>query len=383
MIIWDEILLANGTTMLMMLFLLNCRQKNRETIHTEDKIYDMIILINLLGAVIETFAFLVTGKDILCGRLISYLINSICFACTASIAFLWCLYVDLRIYRNYKRTFHNAKIIMIPWLIVMAAIICNLFGTGILFVVSESNVYQRCRGAILGYITLTIYIFYSIYLVYHSKKLGINLNFFPVLYFVGPALVGTLIHSCRYGVSTPWISVALALTFVQMQLYAENLCTDDLSGLYNRRYLNSMLMNRENTDSGPLYGIMMDINDFKSINDRFGHDVGDRAICATGNILFKSIPNNGIAIRYAGDEFIVLLLDVDEKSVFSTMDDIKSSLLEFNKTGGEPFVLGMSMGYAKFDANDDAKTFLIRMDEKMYEQKRMYHQISRDTPDPV
>ena len=60
-IIIEEILMANGLAVLMAGYLLHCRRKNRESLHTEDKIYDGIALVNILGALSETVAFLIDG----------------------------------------------------------------------------------------------------------------------------------------------------------------------------------------------------------------------------------------------------------------------------------------------------------------------------------
>ena len=365
--------MANGLTVLMMWFLLLCRRKNRESLHVGDKIYDGMAIVNLLGALSETIAFLVDGKQFIGSRQINYVSNSICFIGTVSIGLLWCLYVELRIYRNYKRIFKKARLVMFPWIVEVIMVLCNLFGTGIMFKISEGNIYQRAAGALVGYISLIIYFAYSIYLVHQSKKQGINLNFFPVIYFVGPCFAGVLIQFFFYGITSSWVLVAVALIFVQMQSYAENLYMDELSGLYNRRYLNAILAERKITSRKSLHGIMMDVNDFKYINDNFGHSMGDKAICTLGNILFRSIPDGGMVIRYAGDEFIVLLSGVDTESVLVTMDEINHNLSLFNESRTEPFNLSVSMGYAEFGAGDDTEAFLMHMDEKMYEEKRKYH----------
>ena len=377
MIILEEILMANGLTVLMMWFLLLCRRKNRESLQVGDKIYDGMAIVNLLGALSETIAFLVDGKQFMGSRQINYVSNSICFIGTVSIGLLWCLYVELRIYRNYKRIFKKAKPVMFPWVVEVIMVLCNLFGTGIMFKISEENIYQRAAGALIGYISLIIYFAYSIYLVHQSKKQGINLNFFPVIYFVGPCFAGVLIQFLFYGITSSWVLVAVALIFVQMQSYAENLYIDELSGLYNRRYLNAVLTERKITSRKSLHGIMMDVNDFKYINDNFGHSMGDKAICTLGNILFRSIPDGGMAIRYVGDEFIVLLSGVDTESVLVTMDEINHNLSQFNESKIEPFTLSVSMGYAEFGEGDDTEAFLMHMDEKMYEEKRKYHLLKK------
>ena len=68
------------------------------------------------------------------------------------------------------------------------------------------------------------------------------------------------------------------------------------------------------------YGICFLVVHHTSINDKFGHNVGDQAICKMGVILFKFIPEQAIAIHYAGDEFIVLLSGVEEKRKYHQRD---------------------------------------------------------------
>ncbi len=148
---------------------------------------------------------------------------------------------------------------------------------------------------------------------------------------------------------------------------------DALSGLLNRRYLNGVLTKRENAYRGSLHGIMMDVNDFKKINDTYGHNAGDRAIRWMGDLLLKSMPRSGIVIRYSGDEFIMLLPDVEDRDVRAVMDEISDRLEQFNQTGAEPFALRVSMGYAKFEKEDNQETFQRKMDEAMYIEKGKYH----------
>ncbi len=373
MVVLEEIFAANGIAVLMMLFLLRCRHKNRETIRIEDRLYDAMAVINLLGAVFETISFLVDGQDIAGGRALNILSSSLSFIGTVSIGFLWCLYVELRISRGSRQALHRTRLLVIPWAVEAAAVVCNLFVSGILFTVSPENVYHRSSGALLGYVTLAIYFIYSIYSVCRSKKQGNTLNFFPVLFFIGPCLAGVLLQFFFYGITASWVSVAIALTFVQMQLYAANLYTDELSGLYNRRYLNGILSKRDPSDENSLYGIMMDMDDFKSINDSFGHNAGDRAIRTVGEILFRSVPPSAVAIRFAGDEFIVLLPGADENEAQAAMHEIRSGISSFNRVGSEPFLLSASMGCARFRAEDDVESFMRRMDERMYADKRKKH----------
>lgn len=370
----QEIVIVNGIAILMMAFLLVTRRKYRESIHREDKVYDLMAYLTLVGAFIEIISFLVDQQTIPYGNFLNYMSNSLCFLGTVSIAVLWCAYVDLRIYRNYTRTNQRMKYLILPWLIEVLVLISNLLGSDILFDVTKENIYQRGKYVVFVYIILMFYYAYSIYLVKKSKDRVLMVRFFPVNYFIGPCLLGTIIQLLNYGISASWVSVAIALTFVQMQSYSENLMLDSLSGLFNSRYMNNLLQNVKYDEKSPFYGIMIDLNDFKTINDTYGHNIGNLAIQIFGDLLLSSIPDGGVAIRYAGDEFMVLLPGFQEKWVDRTIQNIQNSMDEFNQNEKEKFQLSASMGYAKLEAMDQGcEAFLTRMDEAMYEAKRDYH----------
>ena len=368
-----EILVANGITVLAMWFLLTCRRRNRENARAQDRLYDGMCLVNLLGALLETTSFLVDGHWFTGCRLINYLSNSLCFLGTVSIGLLWCLYVDLRLRGERGAMRKSIKLAIIPWAIEVVAVIATLAGTGFLFTVSPDNVYRRGPGAPIAYVSLVIYFAHSVHLAARSRRNGVDLRFFPIRYFVGPCLAGVALQFLFYGITTSWISVAMAMTCVQMRAYAESLYKDELSGLFNRRYLNGVLEKQVGTTPNSLCGIMLDINDFKDINDNLGHATGDRAICAMGNVLLDAIPGGAVAIRYAGDEFVVLLPGSNEDDARSTVDAIAKTLARFNDSGTEPFSLSAAMGYAQLKPGEDPETFFQNMDARMYEAKRAFH----------
>ena len=68
---------------------------------------------------------------------------------------LWCMYVELRIYRNYKRMVQKAGVEIFPWLVEVIMVLCNLFGTGIMFKISGENVYQRTAGVLVDIFRLS------------------------------------------------------------------------------------------------------------------------------------------------------------------------------------------------------------------------------------
>ncbi len=152
-----------------------------------------------------------------------------------------------------------------------------------------------------------------------------------------------------------------------MSIQTELAFRDPLTGLYNRNYLDRVL----NTWTGHS-GIMLDVDFFKEINDRFGHSVGDKALRETANLLREASPDDSIAFRFAGDEFILLLTTNREEALREVEEDIKKAVEKFNRSSGNPYGISLSMGHAVFDTKDK-DVFMEAIDSAMYIEKRARH----------
>lgn len=369
----EEILVVNGIGALMMLVLLRTRKENRESVFFDDRLFDGMVVLTMLGCALEALSFVIDGMEFPFARALNYLANSLCFIGTASIGYLWCVYVDLRLYRNLNRTRRMALRMSPPLIIGVILSLINLVGVGVLFTISDENIYQRQPFVAVGYIVLMIYFCAGIVTAINFRSKGVRLRFFPIYQFVVPCVVGTLVQWAHYGIAIGWTSVAVALMFVQLQSHSEDLLIDSLSGLFNRRYLDSVLRQAERRQRETIYGIMIDMNDFKQINDCFGHSKGDVAIRAMGDILSRSIVDNCAAIRYAGDEFIVLMQGGSPRKTEGVMGRIQYNLDSFNRETKQPFRLSAAMGWSKLEPGGSVEKFMTRMDAKMYADKQKYH----------
>ena len=111
---------------------------------------------------------------------------------------------------------------------------------------------------------------------------------------------------------SPQIAVAVDRMTLQEKIgeFAQLSITDPLTGLLNRRYIEERLaeeINRVGRSSDPLSFLMLDVDEFKSYNDRFGHPAGDEALRIVGAILKETVRGADVAARYGGEEFSVLL----------------------------------------------------------------------------
>ena len=246
---------------------------------------------------------------------------------------------------------------------------------GIFFTVSPENVYQRGRLIVLPYLVVFFDYFYTLCLNDISRKSGLHLRTMSPLTFVGPCIVGTVIQGMFYGIALGWTSAAIALVHIYQQTQFLNFYTDSLSALYNRRYLERVLERIARDQTTGVYGIMIDVNDFKHINDAYGHVAGDRAVRHIARILSQSISAESLAVRYAGDEFVLLLRSAEPASILALVRQVEQNVASWNESKQEPFTLSFAMGYSCFDpARMTPEEFLADMDRHMYENKRQHYQ---------
>lgn len=370
-----EILIVNGIGICLMLFLRLTRIENREKRFFDDKIFDAMIWITIAGCFLEYLSFVIDGRLFTGCRFLSYLLNSLCFIGTCSVGYLWCLFVDFRIFHSIRRIQRRAPWLALPLIVDIIMNLINLTGCRIVFTVSDDNTYQRGNLVFLVYLILFFYFFYSLFLAGRSKKHGLHIQFFPVHYFVITCIIGTIVQGFSYGITLGWASVAIAFMFVYIQTQSLNSFVDPLSGLYNRRYMDCILSQFKENPCLSLYGIMLDVNDFKRINDLYGHSFGDDAIRRIGTILSNVTPDHGIAIRYAGDEFIILLPADEEKKIIDLIKGIHQAAEVFNSSGKAPYTLSFAIGYSRFDnISKDVVQFLSSMDQEMYLAKQKHYQ---------
>lgn len=375
----SEILIVNGIGVYLMVFLHLTRIKKTEKRFISDWLFDTMTWTAIAGCLVEMLTFILDGKMFPGCRALSYILNSLCFIGTCGVGFLWCLYVDFRIFNSMRKIRERATWLVLPLLLDIVMNLINMTGCGIVFTISEDNVYQRGSMVIAPYLILFFYFIYSLYIARKAKKNSLYIKFFPVYYFVVPCMIGTAVQGFMYGVTLGWTSVAIAMLFVYIQTQSLDIFVDPLSGLYNRRYLDHMLGQFKSDSKIHIYGVMVDVNDFKRINDVCGHSAGDRAIRRIGQIFSESTPENGIAVRYAGDEFIILLQTESEASVKKLLEDVEQATEDFNQSLEEPYTLSLAMGYSKFNTSDSIENFLSAMDAEMYRAKqRHYQQLEMD-----
>lgn len=362
-----EILVANGTGAFLVLFLLLYRIRISQTNQFDEKAYNFMLIVAFIATINETLSFIIDARPGFIFHILLYISNTISSASSGIIGYCWCLFVEYHIHRNFKRIKKKSRILAVPLIIATILIIINLLGTDIIFDISKENVYTRGPMNFILYIFIFVYYMESIYTVQKAKSDSILVEFFPIYFFIIPCMIGTMIQGFFFGISTVWLCVAIAFIIVYIEIQISISFIDDLSGLYNRKYMNHYLDKLQNDKPKHVYGFLMDINDFKTINDIYGHLKGDQAIIQFGKILQHSIDKDSVAIRMGGDEFVIFAILKSNEEALALKKRIEQNVRQFNTNSTEPFHLSFSIGMAKYSGN--IETFLSSMDDSMYEAK--------------
>lgn len=168
---------------------------------------------------------------------------------------------------------------------------------------------------------------------------------------------------------------ALSDSFILQQRYARSARIDTLTGLYNRYWLDEMLprlIERAQTDASGLGLLMLDVDHFKRFNDNFGHLAGDELLRILGTILLSHLRVDDSAVRFGGEEFVVILPGLERDKVIEVAERlcevIRTQTAERLAHKELPGVT-ISIGVALLNAAMSGRELIAKADKALYQAK--------------
>lgn len=183
-----------------------------------------------------------------------------------------------------------------------------------------------------------------------------------ILFLVGTALLIDLLFTL--------VIYYLARTIKQKQELDTLANTDPLTGLYNARYLSAVLKDMvQQKQQFVLF--FLDLDKFKSINDTYGHDVGDKLLTTVAQRIRQCIRSTDYAFRIGGDEFSLIILDDGQEDTCQTLNHhLKEAIREPLEIESVTMQMNISSGYAVYPCDDEQVDKLMKIaDQKMYLDK--------------
>lgn len=196
-------------------------------------------------------------------------------------------------------------------------------------------------------------------------------------YSLYPELIDLVLHHSSF-VKVLNLIITLFSLFYLTNLYLVELRTtrekldynsnhDVLTGLYNRRFFEG-IMKRSKEEKETSYSVaMLDVDDFKKINDTYGHETGDRVLAAVSKCIEASLPENAVAVRWGGEEFVIYLPQVDNDRAMEILDVFRTKLSEqviYHR--GTRVSITATIGLCTGESIADYEEYIRQADEKLY-----------------
>ena len=153
-----------------------------------------------------------------------------------------------------------------------------------------------------------------------------------------------------------------------------HMATDGLTGLLNHSHLEEQLETeivRSQRQGKPLVFAMIDIDHFKQVNDTWGHAAGDRVLRSLSKLLRQRLRRTDVAGRYGGEEFGIILTDLDAQAALPLLDSIRNDFAALSHASGESqFKVSFSAGIAEFPQHRKADALIAAADAALYVAKK-------------
>lgn len=289
----------------------------------------------------------------------------------------WCIFVIYRIDQNKSK---NMNLLIGMHYVVASAdsllTITSIF-TGYTFYIDKNGIYQLGNGYTLHLVFVFIQLFgsgiYSFAQSFSNKQVKIRKEYrLPLLFIIIPAATAVMEGYLPITPIVPLgIFMPIHLAFLEIQ--NSEIYSDALTGLNNRRrmeiFLQDMIHNA--SDANPFRIYMIDVNDFKQVNDKFGHIAGDKALQLVAEAI-RSVSDDlhGFCARYGGDEFVLITTAETElrDAIQNEVNVLRESCADLVP------MITVSAGFAV--CHSDAMTaaqLIAQADEQLYVQKEIFH----------
>ncbi|MDC7126492.1 MAG: GGDEF domain-containing protein [Spirochaetales bacterium] len=326
----------------------------------------------LVVLILDSVTWIVNGSDCVFCRELNYLSNFLLFLLQPVPITIWLLYVDFTLNKSKERL-KKCWFYYLPFIVTLAVLIVSIF-TDCMFYIDENNIYQRES---LVYFLTIFYIFPILYpyvLAFrHKNCLDKKILTIIVSFGLFP-LVGMILQIFFYSGPVAWPGVAITIVYVYLFLQTQKETRDYLTGLLNRQQIDDIvqLKMKDYPKNGGFALVMIDVDNFKKINDVYGHSQGDEALVQIATILFSSIRSRDYASRFGGDEFLLLLDTVHPEDVEKIISRFQAKIDAVNSKSKRPYKISLSPGYTIYspEIHSDFISLFNDVDRKMYKVKK-------------
>ncbi len=357
--------------------------RKHSAVQAQDQvIFDYLLIFSAFVILLDGVTWYLDGKP---GDIVYIFISFVAVTYNIFVpvlGFIWLLYCRYKVNNDITVVKRKFILYFLPIALNLSLSIYSLYD-GVIFSISDENVYMRGSMFYINVIINLGYLFYSTLIcLIHAIKEG-NLikknELYTMAAFILPPMLGGIIQVSFYGLSLIWVCLSISLLLMYMNIQAHMISIDTLTGINNRwqltRYLETKTKNI--SEDKALFVFMIDVDEFKSINDKYGHAVGDEALINTANVLKKYCgQTHNFLARLGGDEFVIVAEADSIEDAELMRDELMSMVCEYNKDSDNVYDINLSIGFSGIHEQDHFESvskLLAEADKNMYSIKQTHH----------
>ncbi len=377
MILASQDFSLNIFSSILLIVLLISMFSKRELYRFSSRLFAHIIVAILLLLVLEILSWVFDGIQTSSARNLNFIFNTLFFVSSGVVAGLFASYVDYIVFKSKERLLKRLYYMHVFIILIILAII-NCF-TPILFSLSEENLYSREPWILLGLGLIGILMVVVLISVYQNRK-RLQGKAITIYIFVLLPFITAVLQMVTYGLLIMWSGMAIGVVIAY--IFTENISTskDYLTKLRTRlmivEYVERLI--EKKTEFAV---IMIDLDDYKSINDEFGHSEGDKVLVSFSDVLSKCFHLNSVVSRFGGDEFVIISKST-ENEILSNIKKVEDALSNYDSY---PLIkdLKFSYGYSfnSLDKITSIDSLLDDADRNMYQLKSEHKNLKRRKSD--
>ena len=336
--------------------------------------YRQMLACSLLAIfLMDSLTRVVTGSSGPAAHTANYIGNFIYFILQPLPVSLGLMYL-FSIFREKRFSLRYHFLFLIPFFAGLLVMIYSSF-TEFIFYIDDTNQYHRGPGMFIYAIINYSFAVPAFILSFHYRDIIKRRTLLIIIAYTIIPYIGSFLQLLYYGVVTAWPSFTLGVLITYVFLEVHNNERDYLTGLLNRHHFDIKINRRirQFFKKGAFTLVVIDLNDFKSINDEFGHDKGDEILQAAGMLLSRSVSMTDTVARYGGDEFVLIMETSDETVVRTILERIDRNITIWNEKRKNREALSLSAGYVIYDPqiHSDYLALFRQADARMFENKEL------------
>lgn len=348
----------------------------RKYLYPSQRLFIYIVLSSLLLLISELIVTLADGKPGVSARILNVFFNFILHGFSSLPFAFWFAYFEYNI-KNDINFVKKSPFNKIPPLLSLIIMIYSSF-TGFVYYIDSNNHRVMNSGVFFLYAVNALIFLAAIYLFLRFSNQFDRTTKTAYISFIFIPLIAAGIQYKYPELTIIWNSEALAVLIFFYFLQLQDLNRDYLTGLPNRRQGDDWIDRkiRVSTTHESFSLIMIDLDNFKPINDSYGHNEGDTALRIFSNIMRQVLKSDDKIVRFAGDEFLIILDSTENAVIESIIERLKIQVTLFNKKKIKPYQLAFSAGYTVYnpEKHRGLREILYDADNQMYENKRIKKQ---------